>query len=67
MEEAERILKNKKRKRIKCNKSENTGWKHRKKRKKIELLNSSTSSEDETERLRTEIQDESMMLKGLHP
>ncbi|XP_043669530.1 Fanconi anemia group M protein isoform X1 [Vespula pensylvanica] len=67
LEEAERILKNKKRKRIKCNKSENRGWKHRKKRKKIELLNSSTSSEDETERLRTEIQDESMMLKGLHP
>ncbi|XP_035725984.1 Fanconi anemia group M protein-like isoform X2 [Vespa mandarinia] len=67
LEEAEKILENKKRKRIKSNRSENRGWKHRKKRKKLEVLNISTSSEDETERLRTEIQDESMMLKGLHP
>ncbi|XP_047350129.1 Fanconi anemia group M protein isoform X2 [Vespa velutina] len=67
LEEAEKILENKKRKRIKSNKSENRGWKHRKKRKKLEVLNISTSSEDETERLRIEIQDESMMLKGLHP
>ncbi|KAL2735247.1 Fanconi anemia group M protein isoform X3 [Vespula squamosa] len=67
LEKAERILENRKRKRIKSNRLENRGWKHKKKRKKIELLNSSTSSEDETEKLRTEIQDESMMLKGLHP
>lgn len=64
LEEAERILKEKKRKRVKCNESDNDVWKRRKRRKRIEILNISTSSEDETEKMRKEIGNESMVLKS---
>ncbi|XP_014603287.1 PREDICTED: Fanconi anemia group M protein isoform X1 [Polistes canadensis] len=69
LEEAEKILETKKRKRIKSDRSENSVWKNRKKRKKNKVINisSNDSSEDETEKLRIDIQNESMMLKGLHP
>ncbi|XP_043487514.1 Fanconi anemia group M protein homolog [Polistes fuscatus] len=69
LEEAEKILETKKRKRIKSDRSENSVWKNRKKRKKNKVINISSddSSEDETEKLRIDIQNESMMLKGLHP
>ncbi|XP_015190846.1 PREDICTED: Fanconi anemia group M protein isoform X2 [Polistes dominula] len=69
LEEAEKILETKKRKRMKSDESENSVWKNRKKRKKNKVINisSDNSSEDETEKLRIDIQNESMMLKGLHP
>ncbi|KAI4504437.1 hypothetical protein M0802_000908 [Mischocyttarus mexicanus] len=69
LEAAEEILKNRKRKRNKSDRSENSVWKNRKKRKNNKIINnsSSNSSDDETEKLRAEIQNESMMLKGLHP
>ncbi|KAK2576908.1 hypothetical protein KPH14_005530 [Odynerus spinipes] len=63
LEEAERKLEQRKRKRNKSDRSESSVWKRRKRRNRIEVLNTSTSSEDETEKLRKEIGDESMVLK----